>query len=671
MLLSLPSEYLGVHVLSMLSIGELVMLDSASLSHGARHNLHDSFSRILCVDLSTSEDHYICDDPSVWTWFWKRQAPISNISPNRCHVNRLSGGIHLVRAPVRICFKENTESGECTLLSSTEAAEMITEIVIFDTADAAEAVVLLPRLQGVRSISADSQNIGIDLAVAVLKVSTHLQELSLHTVISAGLIDRIVALAPTLHQLAMRCDILAEPHCSRIAHHCRHLTGLTLSNGWTDDETDLDSIWLGMWSLAQGCTELRDVTLNLYVTELPGEYLLPFATHCPKLQQLSSYNKALFSNSVAAALLSNSTSLKKLECVWAVTSEDTVNQAGLLLSKLKYCALHYSSDIPSAYEPQASASLPVRVSDTASDAEIDSYNSEQPAVTSAELSPGDVGSEADGGENASEAEGSGSIDIQVAFRKDTEHTLNIALGYLHDVTELTLDSFQDVTAVSLNRIALHCTWLTFLALVKCPLPAAAETAEALITLFQRNPGLITLRLTNNDWLTDPVVEAVASCCPRMREMKFQRADYCSGLHCDTPSFVTDGALAKLAAVCKDLRTLAGLSGPYITDAGVQYLAQHCPHLRYVDLAHCELFEDTLVRLVQCCRELRHVQVCGFLFDDAAAERLQLSRSAGEDTQGSSGGSVRVEPTTMYTEDLHLMECFTSRMKRVIAQNTAT
>ena len=44
--------------------------------------------------------------------------------------------------------------------------------------------------------------------------------------------------------------------------------------------------------------------------------------------------------------------------------------------------------------------------------------------------------------------------------------------------------------------------------------------------------------------------------------------------------------------------------PYITDASILALSEHCPHLQELDVHNCTpITESAVLHLIQCCRQL--------------------------------------------------------------------
>lgn len=585
MLFLLPVECVGTSIMPMLCLRDLVLLDSAVLSHLPRRTLHEAFSHALPVNLARSGvDSRACRTSSAWDWCSKRNLLFTGVEISVLSLEKLERYTPVEGESLEILFRNDVSA----IAEAKGLNNKITSIILNDVVDIDRAVSSFSRMGNVRRFTEKIIFTRKADVIQFMSALPKLEELVLSINLSGAVVDAIGALGSSLRSLSICANRLSESRCERLSHTCTNLTKLTLTarmdqipcfgplGGKLTDR--------GLWLLAEGCRRLQEVSFEDYHSMLqPGDYLLPFATHCSLLRNFKGDRFTLLSDAALTALAGNCAHMGRLNAIWAVTAVDTVHAAASLLGRLRSVTLG-SGQIPG---------VTARTTDSAS-----------PHV----------------------------------IRADS--TLATALEYLSAVESLTLTGFVFATSKPLRSLSARCTRLSRLVLERSRLPRGNHAPASVAAVVRCNGYLTVLQLTGNDWLTDSVIEAIAESCALLRELKCK--DHLGSteslMHCEAPSAVNDAAFVKLAAGCNRLRILWGCSGPGVTDASLAALAQHCRDLLSLDLCHSTAVTETaLVHLVQKCGNLRQLLLSRAAFDQATAVRV---RHASRRLVGPDHGTVR-------------------------------
>ena len=125
------------------------------------------------------------------------------------------------------------------------------------------------------------------------------------------------------------------------------------------------------------------------------------------------------------------------------------------------------------------------------------------------------------------------------------------------------------------------------------------TDEDLVPLIRTCPILQTIDIDCASQLTDSVLIALASNCPRLTSVKV--TGHTAGT---SPALITDDGVAALAAGCPKLDTLDIGACPELTDQGIVSIAQHCEHLASLSLeSNDKITDDGMRALFESCTEL--------------------------------------------------------------------
>lgn len=550
----LPADLIGAHVVSLLGVADMVLLDtSAAGSQETKQQLRTIFKYTFPVDVSNCCTY----NSNVWNWFWSRSMPISNIVTFVFMFEMIGLNVELTRSPVQLILaNENiVEDKKFQVFDSVEIADNVTSVCLMVKQQNMDSVVaLLRRLRNVISFQDTVGSVrSIADALRVVEAMPHLTDLCLEVDLNDALVDAIVAKGATLRRLSLFSGTLRTNHYLLIADRCQGLTSLTLEDNINKESHHMSRS--GLAAIAQKCRQLRHVSVSSK-GDVSDEILLLFAAYSTELCTYHGYEVTILSDAALTALANNCPHLTQLNAMWGVTSVETIYHAVPLLQKIRHLTL---------FAPDSNATSNVDPSTTA-----------LAAVTSA---------------------------------------LHDALGYLRDIEALKMSGFIDISAESLHNISQHCCWLREFDLTKCSLEATAETPSALAAMARRNTKLEKVSLCGRNILTDEVIEALGTSCPRLHILQCA----CD----DTASTVTDAAVVTLAAGCRRLKVLTGLSGPDQTDVSVLALVLHCPKLQHADFSHSPaVTESALVQLVESIFPLRILHVKHETISDAAVWRLQ-------------------------------------------------
>jgi len=123
--------------------------------------------------------------------------------------------------------------------------------------------------------------------------------------------------------------------------------------------------------------------------------------------------------------------------------------------------------------------------------------------------------------------------------------------------------------------------------------------ECIVCVAAHCPQLRTLKLScTGEPITDRAISEVASHCPMLECLFLPRND-----------FVTSGSIKAIARNCPMLRELyLSVLRDRETDEVLLAVAQHCPKLQYLNVAHTGVSDTSVIVLAQRCPLLRHLVV---------------------------------------------------------------
>lgn len=181
----------------------------------------------------------------------------------------------------------------------------------------------------------------------------------------------------------------------------------------------------------------------------------------------------------------------------------------------------------------------------------------------------------------------------------SDSALKIIAENCPNLTRLDVTDCQEITDVGIKEIALKCQKLTFISINDCNYvtdvglqaltsgcPNLTEikyifTDSALQLMAKRRLNLTkinisTIEISNGDYISDVGLEAIAECCPQLECFILQRC-----------YDITDWGLKAIAAGCPELTSIDLENCWNITDVGLQAIINNCKKLAWIDLGGCK------------------------------------------------------------------------------------
>lgn len=113
--------------------------------------------------------------------------------------------------------------------------------------------------------------------------------------------------------------------------------------------------------------------------------------------------------------------------------------------------------------------------------------------------------------------------------------------------------------------------------------------KALVNVISMNPDLRHLELSVTRYVTDAGVQMLANACSKLQELILT-----------TCPEVSDRGVDYLTSTCKDLRCITLSGANLVTDAGVQLIAARCSHLYHLEISRSSIVTDTALKSVSRC-----------------------------------------------------------------------
>jgi hypothetical protein len=552
----IPTEVVATKVLPLLCGRDVVLLDSATLSHSSRQALCKAFAITLPVLLRLGGKDFELEY-TAWKWFWRRSIPII-LSPKARSFHQLSkmiGNENLTHGNVHLCYRGKEDSLSFARVFQIPALKQkVSRLsIIFKSAED-------PILQNINAFSnlvsvtvEDPSVLTEEMLVVMLRGVAPLKDLALRTttvMMTDAVVDALWRHAPTLESISLPPPFTTVPPQSLhvLYAQCSNLHTLCLENAFITAHTFSAIPESTMIAIATGCPKLRVV--RVAATDPRADTLAIFASRCPELQSIDSFMYTVrLTDAGLAALVSNCANFTHLRSAsWTVTNEAVVHAAHTLLARLQYVALQ---------APRKS--------------EVDHTGSAM-------------------------------------------HTLLLAASYMRDLRTFSLSKNTAGTGL-LGALARNCTQLRTVH-IACNATAEGVTVlvarnplleklllssggwlcdEVVIKIAASCPALKELKADSFPGpspLTDAALVTLAQSCPKLTELM--------GL---SGAALTDASVLALAEHCPDLAVLTLEHSPLVTEAALTTLVQRCQKVMLF-VCNSAIDADAIARLCTAAGQRR-------------------------------------------------------------------
>jgi hypothetical protein len=556
MLQHIPTEVVAAKVLPLLCGRDVVLLDSATLSHRSRQALCKAFAITLPVLLRLSGKDFELEY-TAWKWFWRRSIPIILFPKARSfhQLSKMIGNENLTHGNVHLCYWGKEDSLSFARVFQIPALmQMVSGLsIIFKSAEdpILRNINAFPNLASVTV--EDHSVLTEDMLVVMLRGVAPLKGLALRTTtarVTDAVVDALWRHAPTLESISLPPPFTTGPPQSLhvLYAQCSNLHTLCLENAFITAHTFSAIPESTMIAIATGCPKLRVV--RVAATDPRADTLAIFASRCPELQSIDSFMYTVrLTDAGLAALVSNCANFTHLRSAsWTVTNEAVVHAAHTLLARLQYVAL------------QAPRKC-----------EVDHTGS-------------------------------------------TMHTLLLAASFMQDLRTFSLSKSTAGTGL-LGALARNCTQLRTVH-IACNATAEGVTAlatqnpllekllllsggwlcdEVVIKIAASCPALKELKADSFPGpspLTDAALVILAQRCPKLTELM--------GL---SGAALTDAFVLALAKYCPDLAVLTLEHSPLVTESALTTLVQRCQKVMLF-VCNSAIDENAIARLCTAAGERR-------------------------------------------------------------------
>jgi hypothetical protein len=370
--LLLPVAVIGDHVLSFLSIPDMVRFDSAVAQKRYRRSVEEAFVCVT-VQLKLARPHQAQYQRNVWRWCIKRAVTVAEVIFAELDaeedvkllleiLHRVPGdgivGWHCMMRVVGTRVVRST-------LSNSELKSRINRVDVL--------TVYFPAIPGLWEEQSgaqeelDAQEVEPE-ALSELQVGQADQGLpsillGCKSMREIWLFRCAVLSLATVEALCSHALVSLSLHATRkctpellsvIGNVCCNLRSLVIENGQGDEQWVTES---GLISVARGCRKVASFAAD-YVDAVTESVLLVFAAHCPELDTLAFAGCATLTDAVLLALCAQCPLLFLLSCgSWAITSVGTIDAAEPLLSRLVRFPIHCTPEANPAAVVRAVALL--------------------------------------------------------------------------------------------------------------------------------------------------------------------------------------------------------------------------------------------------------------------------------------------------------------------------